>query len=415
MPYNLNYVYSSKAKYIKEAVDRFVEKNSSIVEIFDNAVILPAVQYHDYDVGFGRGGVVDSEGNYIESSKTKARMHGYYNPEEYGIETSDEKVVFCGYFHKAWGHFLTEVVSRLWYALKNDNSIDAYVFVDDLDGNKTFSGNYLEFLKLLGIADLVRIINRPIRYKTVILPESGMVYDEYYTTEFKKMYEYINRKGLEQYEGPKYEKVFFSKRKQVISVESNINEKFVDKYFVKNGYKLFYPERLSLIDTIGIMQNARFFCALSSSLAHNQLFGHSRQTMISIEKQAFFNPYQIFVANITDCECVFIDACRCVFTVGASGPFIFDYTKFLDQYAIDNNLIRSKPMSALRFRRLFRRYLAYYFDYNSVLPPDYMYHKYIVDITREAYNDTVETEKLSRMSLYNRVIIKLKKKWISWS
>lgn len=414
MSFNLNYVYSTKAKYIKEAADRFIRKDSSKVEVFDNAVILPAVQYNDYDVTFGRGGVVDSKGNYIESSKTKARLQGYYNPEEYGVETIEEKVVFCGYFHKAWGHFLTEVVSRLWYALKNDSSIDSYIFVDDLDGEKFFSGNYLEFLKLLGIADKVKIINRPTRYKTVVLPESGMVYDEYYTLEFKKMYEYINKKGLEQYNGSRYEKVFFSKRKQLLSIKSNINEKFIDNYFKKNGYMVFYPEELSLIDTIGIMQNACSFCALSSSLAHNQLFGHSHQTMISIEKQAFYNPYQIFVANITECECVFIDACRCIFAVCASGPFIFDYTEFLDRYARDNNMIRAKPMSEYKFRRIFKKYLDYYFDYNSVLPPDYMYHQYIVDMTREAYNDTVKTEKLFKMSLYNRMIVKLKVKWISW-
>ena len=268
---------------------------------------------------------------------------------------------------------------------------------------------YLEFLKLLGIADKVKIINKPIRYSVVVVPEEGMIYDEYYTDEFVKMYEYINKKGLAQYSGPAYEKVFFSKRKCAISIESNLNEKFVDKFFEKNGYKIFYPERLSLVDTIGIMQNAKFFCALSSSLAHNQLFGHSNQTMISVEKQAFYNPYQIFVANITGCESVFIDACRSVFAVCAGGPFIFDYTDFLDKYVKDNNLIPGKPMSEWKFKRIFKRYLAYYFDFNNQLPPDYMYHQYIVDMTREAYNDTVKSKKVFRLSFYNRVIIKLKK------
>lgn len=407
MSYVLDYVYPQKAKYIAEARDRFVNRKTSVVETYDNALVLPAVNFNDYDVTFGRGGVVDADGNYVELSKTKGRMEGKYDCNKY--ETVDEKVVFCGFFNKAWGHYLTEVVSRLWYALKNDETVDSYVFVEEKDGDKSFTGNYLEFLKLLGIADKVKIINKPTKFTTVVVPEEGLVYDEYYTDEFVKMYDYINKKGLERYNGPKYDNVFFSKRKCVISIESNLNEKFVDKFFEKNGYKILYPEKLSLIDTIGIMQNAKSFCALSSSLAHNQLFGHANQTMISVEKQAFFNPYQIFVANITGCECVFIDACRSIFAVCAAGPFIFDYTNYLDKYVRDNNLKPGKPMSEHKFKRIFKRYLAYYFDFNSELPPDYMYHQYIVDMTREAYNDTVKSKQVFKLSFYNRVIIKLKK------
>lgn len=409
MGYVLDYVYPSKAKAIAEARDKFRKVDSAIVETYDNATILPAVNFDDYDVSHGRGGVIDENGNYVELSKQKARVQGYYDPSEYGIVESNETVVYCGFFNKAWGHFLTEVVSRLWYALKNDESVDAYVFIDSLDGNKKFSGNYLEFLKLLGIADKVRIINKPTQFKKVIIPEEGLVYNDHYTQEFINLYQFINKKGLELYSGEKYEKVFFSKRRCTISVESNLNEKFIDKYFEKNGYKVFYPENLSLINTIGIMQNAKYFCALSSSLAHNQLFGHASQTMISIEKQAFYNPYQIFVANITDCKCVFIDACRSVFTVGSAGPFIFDYTRFLDQYAKDNGMILSKSMSERKFKRLFKRYLAYYFDFNVELPPDWMYQQYVVDMTREAYNDTVKSKKVFRMSLYNRIVLKIKK------
>lgn len=405
--YVLDYVFPEKAKYIAEARDRFVNRKTAIVEEYQNAIVLPAVQFNDYDVSHGRGGVVDADGKYVEISKTKARVVGKYEVEEF--ETVDEKVVYCGFFNKKWGHYITEVVSRLWYALKNDDTVDSYVFIVEKDAERQFNGNYLEFLKMLGIADKIKIVNKSTKFSTVVVPEEGLVYDEYYTDEFLKMYEYINKKGLEQYKGPKYDKVFFSKRKCEISIYSNFNEKFVDKFFEKNGYKILYPEKLSLIETIGIMQNAKYFCGLSSSLAHNQLFGHGNQTMISIEKQSFFNPYQIFVANITGCECVFIDACRSIFTVNAGGPFIFDYTDYLDKYARDNGFCLGKPMSEYKFKRIFKKYMVHYFFFNSEFPPDYKYEKYIIDMTREAYNDTVKKKKVFHMSLYYRIIIKLKK------
>ena len=413
MSFVLDYVYPSKAKAIAEARDKFHKVDSAIVETYDNATILPAVKFDDYDVSHGRGGVMDENGKYVELSKQKARVQGYYNPSKYGIEESNETVGYCGFFNKVWGHFITEVVSRLWYALKNDNSVDAYVFIDSLDGNKKFSGNYLEFLKLLGIADKVRIINKPTKFKKVIVPEEGLVYNDHFTQEFINLYQYINKKGLELYTGDKYKKVFFSKRRLAISAESNLNEKFLDNYFKKNGYNIFYPEQLSLIDTIGILQNAEYFAGIASSLLHNQLFGTQNQTTICIEKQAFYNPYQVMIAKITDCKTVFIDACRSIFTVGSAGPFIFDYTIFLDQYARDNGMKLGKPLSEWKFKRIFKRYLAYYFDFNVELPPDWMYRQYIIDMTREAYNDTVKSKKVFRMSVYNRIILKVKKTIIS--
>lgn len=413
MSFVLDYVYPSKAKAIAEARDKSHKVDSAIVETYDNATILPAVKFDDYDVSHGRGGVMDENGKYVELSKQKARVQGYYNPSEYGIEESYETVVYCGFFNKVWGHFITEVVSRLWYALKNDKSVDAYVFIDSLDGNKQFSGNYFEFLKLLGISEKVRIINKPTKFKKVIVPEEGLVYNDHYTQEFIDLYQFINKKGLKLYSGEKYDKVFFSKRKLPISAESNLNEKFLDNYFKKNGYIIFYPEQLSLIDTIGILQNAKYFAGIASSLLHNQLFGTSSQTTICIEKQAFYNPYQVMVAKITDCKTIFIDACRCIFTVNTAGPFIFDYTKFLDQYAKDNQMVLDKPMSERKFKRIFKKYLAYYFDFNAELPPDWMYRQYIIDMTREAYNDTVKSKKAFRMSLYNRMVLKIKKMMIS--
>ena len=405
-----DYVYSTKAKFLNEIGERFERRETAKAEVVDNAVILPVVNYNDYDVMHGRGGVVDSNGVYVESSITKARIKGSYSVEEYDIDTIDEKVVYCGYYYKAWGHFITEVVSRLWYALQNDDSVDSYVFIDLINGEeKTFSGNYLEFFKLLGISDKVKLINKPVRYRTVVIPEDGFVYDSHYTNGFRKMYEYIAQKGLELYNGAKYDKVYFSKRKLDSSIKTNLNDKSIEKFFKKNGYKVFYPEKLSLIDTIGIMQNAKLFAGIASSLLHNQLFGHANQTTICIEKNSFSNPYQVMVAKITECKTIFIDACWTIFTVSPGGPFIFDYTNFLIRFAKDHGMVIGKPMSKLQFKRIFRKYLAYYFDINNKLPPDWMYSQYFIDMTREAYDDAIRSHDSFKLSFFERIKLKFEK------
>ena len=292
-----DYVYPSKSKSIIETWDKLECRKTTVVEEYHNAFVLPAIKFEDNHTACARGGVVDGDGNYVEKSKTKGRAVGKYDIIEY--ETINEKVVYCGFFYKSWGHYITEGVSRLWYALKNDESIDAYVFIGEKDEIKSFSGNYLEYLNLLGIADKARIITKVTKFKTIVVPEEGFALNNYYTESFAKMYEYINDKGLSLYSGLKYDKVFFSKRKCEISIMAHLNEKFVDVFFAKNGYKVFYPERLTLIETIGIIQNARYLGGISSSLIHNQLFGHANQTTICIEKEALYNPYQIIIAKIT--------------------------------------------------------------------------------------------------------------------
>ncbi len=409
MSYNLKYIFPKKAEAIKREADNFNLRETKNIEYYESATLLPV---KDFRGMHGVGGAIDANGNYIESSKQNPRMYGKYDFEI--TEFVDKKVVYCGFYYKAWGHFITEVVSRLWYALENDDSVDYYVFLDYLDGNTEFNGNYKEFLNLLGIEDKVLLINKPTRFSSVIIPEEGLSYCSHYLQAYIDMYKFINKVGLARYKGPKYDKVYFSKNKLVSSLESNVNSKFVDKYFEKNGYKIIYPENLSLVDTIGIMQNCKYFCALSSSLAHNQLFGHSNQTMISIEKQAFYNPYQIFVGNITGCEVVFVDACRHIFPVCSGGPFLYDYTEYFDKFAKDFGLSKGKPMSNLKYKKMFKKYMIFYFDLNNTLPPDWMFQQSVVDMSREMYNDTIAKGKIFHMSFYSRVIKKIRKILFKW-
>lgn len=409
MRFNLDYVYDTKKEEIQREANNFVKSASSNIITLKNAKILPVVNYNDYDVSAGRGGVVDENGNYVEMSKTKARVVGKYEIKNDECKFIDKKVVFCGYFNRAWGHFITESVSRLWYALKNDATIDNYVFIIERNTQSDFKGNYLEFLKLLGISEKTIILNEPTIFSEVIVPEEGFVYSDHYTQSFIEMYKYICDKALKMYSGPIYERVYFSKVRLESSITSNININSIDKYFRINGFKIFYPEQLNLIDMIGILQNAKEFAGISSSLLHNHLFGSSNLKVIAIEKQAFYNPYQVFTAKIMNCETVFIDACINIFPVGSFGPFLFDYTNFLKKYTKDNGMKPIKKMSKLKLRHAFKTYMIYYFNEHRTLPPDYMYKNYILKIEREFYESTIKDYKIFHMSLYQRIKVKARK------
>lgn len=409
MSLNLKYVYPPKAEEIQRLYNSFELRKSSVVTIYKNATIFPIVNYNDYDVSCGRGGVLDSNENYIEESKTKARIEGKYSIDKNKCEFIDKKVVFCGHFRKQWGHYITECISRLWYVLENDTSIDKYVFIVEDGSDVEFSGNYLTFLELLGIDKKIQIINKPTVFKEVVIPEEGFVYGEYYTNKYVEMYDCICQKALLLYKGPRYDRIFFSKSLLPYNSRDNLNFKLVDKYFEKNGFKTLYPEKMTLIDTIGAIQNAKMFATVTSSPAHNAVFSPKNQIMISIEKQAFLNPYQIFVTKISSCNTIFVDAYRFIFPIETSGPFIFDYTDFWIKYSNDNGMNHCKTMNSHQFKRIYKRYMRFYFSSNYNMPPDYLYKKYNLDTMRLAYNDTIKYYyKVLKPCIHQRLSVKVK-------
>ena len=152
------YMRPKKAAALKQWCDFPVEiRENPTIWQGSNATILPLRK--DPSLQFGRGGVVDCNGSYVDMSAIPLRVQHSYPFENAPFR--DEKVVYCGYLINHWGHFLIEAVTRLWYFLENDTTIDKYVFFIEENADREITGNYLEFLKLLKIWDKLEIINTP--------------------------------------------------------------------------------------------------------------------------------------------------------------------------------------------------------------------------------------------------------------
>lgn len=134
----------------------------------NNATILPVHKTDEFG-WTGCGGVIDESGHCVDISAVECCVHPSktYTSEEY----RDNKVVYCGYMIDHWGHFLVEGVTRLWYFLENDPTVDKYVFALDEGEVREIKGNYKEFFTLLKIWDKLEFINKPITYREVIVPD----------------------------------------------------------------------------------------------------------------------------------------------------------------------------------------------------------------------------------------------------
>ena len=197
MGINYDYVRPLKIEAVKKWYDREFPKKDNLEALeYSHATILPLKKLAGDDLLFGRGGVIDINNEYIEESGIPGRIFGSYEISE--PDYKDERVVYCGYLVPHWGHYLVEAVTRLWYFMKNDSTIDKYVFFIEEKSERTISGNYREFLELLGIWDKLDIISVPTKYREVIVPQRSFKMGQYWSEEFKNIYNTVAEAALNQ-------------------------------------------------------------------------------------------------------------------------------------------------------------------------------------------------------------------------
>ena len=357
------YLRPEKAKMLKKWCDESVEvREDPSVWQGKNATILPLRREPGSGLLFGKGGVVDEQGNYVTLSAIERRVEGAYPVEN--PEFRDEKVVYCGYLVNHWGHFLIEGVTRLWYFLENDTTVDKYVFFVDEKEEREIRGNYREFLELLKIWDKLEIINRPVTYREVIVPELGIYTRTAYTPKLLRVFDAIADNVVTDPNWEKPEKIYFSRSMFKKGQQFEFGFDALDNFFEKNGYTILYPERVPLSRMIAYIRNAKVVASLSGSLPHNMLFANQGQTVEIIERLVISDDNQTDVNRMRELNVVYVDANIPIYTIDFVGPFVMGYTPELERFAADRGYAPpdEKYLTRKHYKRCFVRYMKSYAD-----------------------------------------------------
>jgi len=389
-----SFLRPQKAEALKYRYSTFGKKESLTYQSFSNATILPLHKEIDDGLLFGLGGVI-ADGNFIKESGIEGRVGGYYPYND--CLSRNEKVVYCGAYIRHWGHFLIESVARLWYFLENDPSIDKYVFITKENHGEVPTGNYREFLELLGIIDKIEVISSPTAYREVIVPELGYSRTHYYTDQFKAVFDRVVANGLKKYEHEKEigpDLVFLSRSCFETAIKTECGLDMLDNYFSRNGYTILSPEKLRLCDQIWYLNNAEICAAESGTLPHNFLFCQDGKKVIVIERQTTVNETQTDIDQIKELNVTYIDGHFTIYPTKAGyGPYYLAYndcfSAFTDKYHYiepDNRYLKDAY-----HRKCLRKFFSYYknqFGYQWgfekwQLKYDYAYF--------EAYEDTLKT------------------------
>ena len=253
------------------------------VQTVPQGVILPRKEVEN-GPRWGLGGVCDENDAFVDLSYYDggwATHGGAYPYEE--PEYVDQDVVYFGLYFTHWGHFLVDLMGRLWYYAKGlgQNVKLAYI------GEEEPKGNFLEIFQLLGIApeDMIHVM-KPTRFRNVIVPEFSCKSCEWYSAEYQAIFDtMINRVAVEGY-APEHlqgvEKVYFSRMSFGKAKHTEFGENNIAKWLETNGFTSVAPETLSVRDQIYIWNHAEEIVCLDGSIPMSLAFSNNPNLKLTI-------------------------------------------------------------------------------------------------------------------------------------
>ncbi len=333
------------------------EKGLEILEI-SNGIILPR-KYSEEAPNWGLGGVCDQENVFVKTSEYHggwAEHGGVYNwgKEEY----IDEEVIYFGLFFNHWGHFLVDLIGRLWYYVKNNVAVKyklAYIGEDEP------GGNFCEFFELLGIRSEQLIhVTVPTRFRKVVIPEVSCRPCIWYTKEFQSIFDSIvdrvKKTGYIPVGFEKCNKVYFSRLGFKKAQNTEVGEKLIARWLEINGYQLISPEKLSLRDQIYIWNHAKEIVCLNGTIPINVAFSqNSNLKLIVLNKTSLVHKNLDLFLLMRKCNVSILDVYYEPFkkypkSIG-EGPFLIHITKDIEQFSQAHHM--DMPFSRIFLRKEF--------------------------------------------------------------
>ena len=324
----------------------------------DNGIILPAKEDNSETPKlWAKGGIVTDNDVFVEESCTRYLFGGYYDFDHDLVEFIDEEVIFMGPFIQHWGHFLCDQISRLWYAIEHPKKYKiAYCGWNWNSGNNDITGNFLEIIELMGI-DKEQLINvqRPTKFKKIIIPELSFIPDKYYAKEFEEIVNVIYKNNVSKNDFTKYNKIYFTREE--LGNNKEIGENDISVFLKNNGFTTKAPEKLSASEQITILNNSKNVCMISGSISHNIMFcNNPNVTIIILNKTEMINGYQMIIDHICKAKIVYIDIYKKEKSVlFGMGPFLLHINKYLQDYFHTNIKYQIPSENYIIYRKNYKK------------------------------------------------------------
>lgn len=355
MTYSRDYVLVEEGAKI-EALSKKMHEIEELPDykVITNGIVLPRknVKGSPYQ---GSGGVVDRQKKFVKesaiydlkqsnSADSPLAFGGSYNFNK--IVYSDKKVIYLGLAHQQWGHFLIDIVQRLWICFTKDFNLKneySYVFSGFGDDKTFFGKNYQEFFRLLGI-DIkdIEIINVPTQFKEIIVPNVSVYPGEYIHSVYRDIFASVSKKAKEETIIPIKKNIYFSRSH--LKDLKEIGENKIEIAMEKAGFEILYPEELTLCEQIFYWQTADKIACVCGTIPHNCVFASKKLDLYIFSKTSNVVGYQFTMDMVWKKQPIYVSAYREPFKIFpldvSRGPFWIFPTEMFRKFIEDNTSIQ---------------------------------------------------------------------------
>lgn len=332
-------IYADKKyqKYCMQKLKKLYKKERPEIQSVSKGIIA-----NEYRKGFG---VFDANGNFLKSSAQnhkggKCQLIPKFDIND--VPYVDENAIYlCHTGHNHFGHFLLEHINRAWCLLDKRLKDAKIVIVNEKNIDKL--PNYVfELLGLLGVKkENIILLNKTTRFKNVYIPSPAFNMIAFYTDVFAEMY---NRMA-ESVKDTKdvYDKIYVSRCALPLD-RHTFGEEQVQKIFEKNGYKIVYPETMSLEQQISLIKNCKYLAGCAGTALHLALFMKKGGTVIQIKRNNLLEdnaPVQELVNRAKGLNSIFISASleKVKTTHSTEMPQIIGVTEYMKEFFDKNGFV----------------------------------------------------------------------------
>ncbi|MCP1659292.1 glycosyltransferase family 61 protein [Neisseria perflava] len=312
-PFKKNLYGSNLPMFEQQIARSYLHTNPLGIQIIDNGYILPLIRDPQYtNVAIYKGGVCDGECQFVagyqrHNSNTAAAWQclSAYAFSPSNTDFSEDEVIFGGIAFSQFGHFLIETLSRMWWVAQNKVFDKKIVFLK----NKLFDhSHFIAFLVMMGIPqENIIFLEKTTRFRKIYVPDQAVCFHSFFNQEYAYPYNLI-RENVK----PASDKKIYLSRTQFSRGNTDkkdcINEEYFENFYRELGYRIIYPEQLSLQEQVSIISGAEEIVCTVGTLSHMALFANEQtRLVILLRSRSSLTIPQLMINEVKKLNAVFVD------------------------------------------------------------------------------------------------------------
>ena len=197
------------------------------------------------------------------------------------------KWLYAGSWMHAFGHFLVETLPALWPLVDGDETFDG-IAAHRFNSARTHDWQF-ELVRSLTDAPVHVVVDAPATVEELSVPGRAYHYQQAVHPAAAKVWDLISSNAAPTGD-PDGDPVYLSRSefekanmaKGIISGREYANAEKVDELFANNGFRVVYPETLSVVEQIRLARSAPLLAGPGGSALHLSVFAKSGARVIEL-------------------------------------------------------------------------------------------------------------------------------------